>query len=300
MNKYLIVIAGPTAVGKTALSIRLAKHFNTEIVSADARQFFKEMSIGTAKPSQEEMDGVAHHFIDSHTIQEDYNVGQYEQDALAVLEKIFQHKDIAIMTGGSGLYIKVVTDGMDEIPDIDPEIRITLMKLLEEEGLQALLDKLEELDPQYFALVDKANPQRVMRGVEVCLGTGLPYSSFRKQNQVERPFKTIKIALNLPREVLYQRIDQRMDLMIEAGLLEEAKALQLYRHLNALQTVGYKEIYDYLDGNYDWEEALRLLKRNSRRYAKRQLTWFGKDKAYQWFEPHQYEDIILYIQSQLS
>jgi tRNA dimethylallyltransferase len=298
MNKHLIVIAGPTAVGKTALSIELARHFDTEVVSADARQFFREMSIGTAKPTADEMEGVVHHFIDSHSISENYSVGQYERDALAALEDIFSRRDYAILTGGSGLYIKVVTEGMDEIPDVDPVIRENLQEQYDKEGLEPLLTELRKLDPAYYEVVDKANSQRVMRGLEVCLGTGMPFSTFRNQSSVARPFNIIKVALNMPRELLYERIDRRMDLMLDAGLLEEARSLLPFRHLNALQTVGYREIYDFLDGSYDWEEAMRLLKRNSRRYAKRQLTWFNKDKQYKWFEPRQFDEVVNYIEQQ--
>lgn len=300
-KKYLVVVVGPTAVGKTDLCVQLAKHYQTEIISADSRQFFREMSIGTAKPTPEEQQGVPHHFVDSHSINSEYNAGAFEQDVLALLEKLFRQHDVVIMTGGSGLYVRAVLEGMDEMPDADPAIREELTRQYEEQGLQPLLDRLQELDPIYFAQVDKANPQRVIRAVEVCLSSGLPYSSFRKIEKQERPFNIIKIGLNRARSELYRRIDGRMDLMLQQGLLEEAKALYPYRAHNALQTVGYKEIFDYLGGKYDWTEAVRLLKRNSRRYAKRQLTWFTKSpEEYTWFESQQWQEVLTYIDSEIA
>lgn len=246
------------------------------------------------------MDGVTHYFINSHSIQEPYSVGQYEQEALACLEQVFRKKDIAVLVGGSGLYIKAVCEGMDVMPEVASHYRLDLQVQYEQEGLVPLQEELKEKDPLYYNEVDLQNPQRVIRALEVCRATGLPYSQFRKGQKAERPFKAIKIGLHLPRPQLYERIDTRMDLMLKQGLLNEAQALQPYRHLNALQTVGYKEIYDYLDGVYDWEEAVRLLKRNSRRYAKRQLTWFGQDPEMQWFEPGQYEQILEYINQSLK
>lgn len=300
-KKHLVVVVGPTAVGKTEFCVQLAKHYKTEIISADSRQFFREMQIGTAKPTAEEQQGVPHHFVDSHSITGEYNAGAFEQDVLALLEKLFQQHDVVLMTGGSGLYVRAVLEGMDEMPDADPDVREKLTRQYEAEGLQPLLDKLQELDPIYFAQVDKANPQRVIRAVEVCLSSSIPYSSFRKSERQERPFNIIKIGLNRDRSELYQRIDQRMDQMLEQGLLEEAKALYPYRAHNALQTVGYKEIFDYLEGMYNWEEAVRLLKRNSRRYAKRQLTWFRKNpEEYAWFEPQQWQEVVAYIKGQLK
>ncbi len=295
-QKHLVVVVGPTAVGKTDLCVRLAKHFRTEIISADSRQFFREMAIGTAKPTAAEQQGVPHHFVDSHSIKETYNAGAFEQDVLALLEKLFEQHEVVLMTGGSGLYVRAVLEGMDEMPEVAPEVRQALTQQYEKEGLQPLLDKLQELDPLYFAQVDKANPQRVVRALEVCLSSGLPYSSFRSSEKQGRPFNIVKIGLTRDRSELYGRIDQRMDLMLEQGLLEEAKALYPYRAHNALQTVGYKEIFDYLEGRYDWEEAVRLLKRNSRRYAKRQLTWFNKSpEEYTWFHPQQWQEIVAFI-----
>ncbi len=299
-DKHLVVVVGPTAVGKTDLCVQLAKHYHTEIISADSRQFFREMSVGTAKPSPEEQQGIKHHFIDSHSITEEYNAGVYEQDVLQLLEDLFKEKDVVILTGGSGLYVRAVCEGMDEMPETDPAIREELTRTAEEKGLQPLLDQLQKLDPVYFEQVDQANPQRVVRALEVCLSSGQPYSSFRKSQTQERPFNIIKIGLNRDRAELYQRIDQRMDLMLEQGLLQEVKDLYPYRQHNALQTVGYKEIFDYLEGKYDWEEAVRLLKRNSRRYAKRQLTWFHKFPDYTWFHPSQWQELTAFIDEQIK
>ncbi|TPE44525.1 tRNA (adenosine(37)-N6)-dimethylallyltransferase MiaA [Pontibacter mangrovi] len=300
-KRYLVVVVGPTAVGKTDLCVQLARHFQTEIISADSRQFFREMSIGTAKPSPAEQQGVKHHFVDSHSITEEYSAGAFEQDVLALLERLFQEHEVVIMTGGSGLYVRAVLEGMDEMPEIDPQVRAQLAEQYEQEGLQPLLFILQQLDPVYFAQVDKANPQRVVRALEVCLGSGKPYSSFRRSEGQERPFHIIKIGLNRDRAELYSRIDQRMDLMLAQGLSDEAKSLYPYREHNALQTVGYKEIFEYLEGKYDWDEAVRLLKRNSRRYAKRQLTWFNKrPDEYTWFHPEQQEEIVRYINERIS
>lgn len=294
-NRYLVVIVGPTAVGKTELCTRLAHQWNAPILSADSRQFFRELNIGTAKPTLEEQGGVTHYFINSHSITEAYNVGAFERDALQQLTAIFSHTSLAILTGGSGLYVRIITAGMDEMPPVDQAIRIQLTQAFEQEGLGSLLKQLDQLDPAYAAVIDRANPQRVIRALEVCLSTGQPYSSFRQGKKVERPFKVIKVGLTRNREELYARIDQRMDEMLAKGLVEEARSLLPYRYHNALQTVGYTEVFEYLDGQYDYEEMVRLLKRNSRRYAKRQLTWFGKDPKIQWFHPTQYEAIVQYI-----
>jgi tRNA dimethylallyltransferase len=299
-KKHLIIVVGPTAVGKTALCVRLAKIFNTEIISADSRQFYKEMSIGTAKPTSEEQEGIKHHFVDTHSITTDFNAGMYEDEVLELLNRLYKKHDVVILTGGSGMYIRAITDGLDEMPEADLLMREKLQHQFEEQGLSPLLEQLNQLDPIYFNKVDKANPQRIIRALEVCLTSGQPYSSFRKNDKQERPFHIIKIGLTREREELYKRIDQRMESMLEQGLLEEAKALYPYRSHNALQTVGYKEIFEYLDGIYDWKETVRLLKRNSRRYAKRQLTWFHKYPDYNWFEPDQLEDILAYIKEKLQ
>lgn len=296
-SKYLIIIAGPTAVGKTDLCVRLAKHFDTEVVSADSRQFYQELAIGTAKPTSEEMQGVKHHFIDSHSIADYYSVGDYERDCLAVLDEIFTRRDVAILTGGSGMFIKIVTDGLDEMPEADLELRESLMTRLETEGLGSLTTQLRELDPVYFEEVDQQNPQRIVRALEVCLATGQPFSAFRKKQKKERPFECIKIVLERPREELYARIDLRMDLMLAQGLEEEARSALPYREHYALKTVGYKEIYEHWDGQYDRDEMVRLLKRNTRRYAKRQLTWFRNQDDFQWFDPKQEAEIVKYIEN---
>ncbi|SNS21898.1 tRNA dimethylallyltransferase [Belliella buryatensis] len=299
-KKYLIVIVGPTAVGKTDLCINLGKIFKTEIISSDSRQFFKEMNLGTAKPSLDELKSVKHHLVNSHSIFEPYDVKAFEKDVLTILENIFSSKDVAIMTGGSGLYIDAICNGFDDIPDIDPTIRAGIIKKFEEKGLTYLQDRVANIDPDYYEIVDKNNPQRLMRAIEVFDGTGHTFSSFRKRKKIERPFHIIKIGLERDREELYDRIDHRMDLMIAKGLFEEAAELYPYKHLNALQTVGYSEIFGYLDGEYDKEEAVRLLKRNSRRYAKRQLTWFRKDESIRWFLPNQEKDILDFIKGHIA
>jgi len=298
--KTLIIIAGPTAVGKTDLCVKIAKFLGTEVVSADSRQFYRELAIGTAKPTLEEMDGVKHHFINSHSIQDYYSVGDFERDCLAVLAEIFQKKDIAILTGGSGMFIKMITDGIDEMPEADLALRQNLALRLENEGLEVLANDLKNLDPIYYAQVDIQNTQRVLRALEVCMATGQPFSSFRKNQKVERPFKMIKIGLERPREELYARIDKRMDIMLANGLEAEAKSVIDFREHYALKTVGYREIYEQLDGEYDREEMVRLLKRNSRRYAKRQMTWFKNQDEFHWFDAKDEEGILRYIESTLT
>jgi tRNA dimethylallyltransferase len=298
-NKTLLIIAGPTAVGKTDLCINLAKKFNTNIISADSRQFYKEINIGTAKPSMEQLAEAKHYFIDTLSIEEDYDVGKFETEALALLDHLFQDQTLVIMTGGSGLYLDAVAKGFDAIPPVDKSVRAALNEVYEKEGLSALQERLRKLDPDYHQTVDLNNPQRLIRALEVCVGSGMPYSSFRKKKTGQRPFDTIKIALERDRAELYQRIDLRMDQMIAEGLFEEAEALYPYRRHNALQTVGYKEIFGYLDGEYDRQEAIRLLKRNSRRYAKRQMTWFRKDLDYHWFHPSQTQEIIDFVAKEI-
>lgn len=288
-KKNLVTIVGPTAVGKTALAIKLASLFNTEIISADSRQVYKEMEIGTAKPSKLELSQVKHHFINSHSIYEDFSAGKFEEEGLKVLNEIFKTKNIAIMVGGSGLYVDAICKGMDNIPK-DAKIREDLMQQLQNEGLEKLQQQLIKYDPEYYEIVDKENPQRIIRALEVCILTGSRYSTLRTNKEVSRDFNVIKIGLELPRDVLYKRIDLRMDLMIEEGLFEEAENLFQLRHLNALQTVGYTEIFDYLEGKHNKDEAIRLLKRNSRRYAKRQLTWFRRDTEIRWFNLEEIEE----------
>ncbi len=299
-QRFLILVVGPTGVGKTDLCLKLAKKFHTQIISCDSRQFYREMNLGTAKPSPAELDEVPHHLINSLSIEEDYDVRKFEQDALAILNQLYEKHQVVIMTGGSGLFADAVVKGLDDIPEVDPEIRQEIISEFEEKGLEWLQHQVEKADPEYFQLVDRQNPQRLMRALEVCRGTGFKFSSFRVKKKVERPFKTIKIGLYRGREELYQRIDLRMDQMIEAGLFDEADALFGKRTLNALQTVGYSEIFGYLEGKYDREEAVRLLKRNSRRYAKRQLTWFRRDPEIQWFQPTQEKEITEWIETQMA
>jgi tRNA dimethylallyltransferase len=299
-KKFLILVVGPTAVGKTDICLNLAKKFTTEIVSCDSRQFYREMNLGTAKPSPKELQLVPHHLINSLSIDGDYDVRKFEKDALEILEQIFQEKNVAIMTGGSGLFADAITKGLDEIPDVDPEIRKQLIGEFDEKGMEWLQAQVSSTDPEYYQQVDRQNPQRLMRALEVFRGTGLKFSSFRVKKKVTRSFQIIKIGLDRDREELYQRIDFRMDQMIASGLFDEADALFEKRHLNALQTVGYSEIFGFLDGKYDRVEAIRLLKRNSRRYAKRQLTWFRRDEEIRWFHPDQLQEISAWITTQME
>jgi tRNA dimethylallyltransferase len=299
-NKYLIVIAGPTAVGKTDLCLNVAKKFDTEIISSDSRQFFKETILGTAKPSDLQLSEVPHHFINTLSIYDNYDVKLFEEDALNLMQIIFQKHNIIIMTGGSGLYIDAICNGFDDMPQIGSEIRQKIIKEYELKGLAFLQEKVKLLDPEYFALVDQNNPQRLMRALEVCRATGKPFSTFRNKKKVDRPFTIIKIGLERERDELYRRIDLRMDLMIQEGLFDEAVSLYPYKHLNALQTVGYSEIFGFLEGKYDREEAIRLLKRNSRRYAKRQLTWFRRDPEMTWFHPDQLDEVLEFISNQMA
>ena len=299
MSKTLILVVGPTAVGKTALSIELANHFKTEILSCDSRQFYRETEIGTAKPNTEELAAATHHFINSHSILDTYSVGDYERDALKKLEHLFGTKDTAIMVGGSGLYVKAICEGLDDFPTIDPNIRTDLNALFEKEGIDPLQQKLKELDPVYFEKVDIQNSQRIIRAIEVCIGTGKPYSSFTKSSSVNRPFKILKVGLNQDRETLYERINLRVDLMVKAGLEEEAKQFHHLKHINALQTVGYQELFSHFDGETTLEEAIELVKRNSRRYAKKQLTWFRKDTEIHWFETGENNKVIHFLEKEL-
>lgn len=296
-NKTLIIILGPTAVGKTALSIQVAKLFHTEIISADSRQFFKEMNIGTAKPSPEEMQDIKHHFIDFLSIEEDYNAGAYESAALTCLENIFRQKDTAILTGGSGLYINAVCNGFDELPETDEKVRADLIEKYRSYGIEALQKQLKVLDPVYYDMADLNNSQRIIRALEVCLVSGRPYSNFRSGKQKPRNFNILKIGLERDRKELYQRIDERVDEMIKSGLEKEARALLPYRDKNALQTVGYKELFDYFEGKHDLQKAIELIKQNTRRFAKRQLTWFRKDKKIHWFHPDEKKAIIDWIKN---
>ncbi|MGF1638003.1 MAG: tRNA (adenosine(37)-N6)-dimethylallyltransferase MiaA [Cyclobacteriaceae bacterium] len=297
-NKTLIVISGPTAVGKTTFSVELAKRLKCQVISADSRQFFKEMKIGTARPSEEELQGVPHHFLGFLSVQDYYSAGMFELDVLRLLERLFKVNDYVIMVGGSGLYIQAVCQGMNEIPDVDLSFREQLYQELAISGLDPLVAELERKDPKYAQLTDLKNTQRVIRALEVIRATGQCYSSFRNDQPVNRPFNIIKLGIERNREELYERINLRVDQMISQGLFEEAKTLYTYKHLNSLLTVGYKEIFAYLDGNYSKEDAIRVLKRNSRRYAKRQITWFKKDAETKWFHPDHVEQAIQYINYQ--
>jgi tRNA dimethylallyltransferase len=285
---YLIVLIGPTAVGKTAVAISLAKWLNTEIVSADSRQFYREMDIGTAKPTKKEQNTVPHHLVDFLSIRQPYDVKTFEKDALLELGEIFARKPFAIATGGSGLYIKTLCEGIDDIPEVNEEVRKRLQERLENEGLEKLVGELKQKDPVYCGQADLQNPRRVLRAMEIIAITGEPYSHFRKQQHTaKRPFNILKIGLYRERERLYERINQRVDQMIAQGLVEEARRLYPFRNHNALQTVGYQEVFPYLEGAYDLEEAIRLIKRNTRRFAKRQLTWFRRDDEIRWFDADQ-------------
>ena len=283
-TNYLINIVGPTAIGKTSLALQLANKFNTEIISADSRQFYKEMSIGTAVPSAEELQAAKHHFIRHISIEDNYNVGDFESDAIKKLDELFKNNKIVIMVGGSGLYTKSVLEGLDYFPEVSLEIRQELNLKLEKEGLDSLQQQLHKLDPDYYKIVDLENPHRVIRALEVCISSGKPYSSYLNQPKKKRNFTAISIGLSAEREIIYDRINRRVDLMIAEGLLDEAKALFPKRELNALNTVGYKELFSYLEGKDSLETAVSEIKKNTRRFAKRQLTWFRKDQEINWFD----------------
>ncbi len=298
--KTLIVILGPTASGKTNLAIDIAKHFNTEIISADSRQFYKEIPIGTATPTRDQLKIVNHHFIGQLSIQQNYNVSRFEQEVLVLLKEKFKTLDTMIMAGGSGLYIDAVCKGIDELPDPDINLRNELEDLYKNKGLSALCSKLEQLDPAYFQKVDKNNSKRLIRAIEVCIQTGKTYSELRKNKSVERDFNILKIGLDIPRALLNERINFRTDEMINNGWIEEASAVFSFRESNALNTVGYKELFKYFDGNWDLETAIEKIKTNTRRYAKRQMTWFKKDKTINWFPSDGLADIAGFIESKIE
>lgn len=293
--KRLVVIVGPTGSGKTDLSIRLARHYRAPILSTDSRQVYRGMPIGTAQPSKEQLEAVEHHFIASHDINDRLNCGAYEVQALDCLEKLFTQHDIVVAVGGSGLYVQALCEGLDDLPQADEQLRRELEQQLADMGIEALVDRLRELDPDYCEAVDRSNPARVIRALEVCLQTGRPYSALRTGARRERPFRIIKIGVDLPRKILYDRINRRVDAMIADGLEQEARHLYPFRALNALQTVGYREFFEYFDGRIPYEQAVELIKRNSRRYAKRQLTWFRRDTQIRWFDPADAEAMINYI-----
>jgi len=298
-NKHLIVICGPTAVGKTNLSIAIAKHFNTEIISADARQFYKEMNIGTAKATTEELAQVKHHFVNNLSIHNNYSAGDFEKEANNLLSELFKEKDHVVMAGGSGLFIKAVVEGFDVLPEVPQSVRDNLNELLQQKGIKHLQELLKEKDAAYFNVVDINNPQRLIRALEIIEHTDKKYSSFLNQPKTQRPYVTSYVGLNMSREKLYERINKRVDIMMEMGLLEEVKTLKESQNLNALQTVGYAELFSYLNEKCSLEEAVALIKRNSRRYAKRQLTWFSKIENIKWFEPNQYNEIVEHIKQQI-
>jgi tRNA dimethylallyltransferase len=294
----LICIVGPTAIGKTNLSIKLAKHFSTEILSADSRQFFKEMEIGTGVPNHNELSQAKHHFIQHISIKKDYNVGEFEKEALEVLDTIFKSHSKAILVGGSGLYQKAITEGLDVFPEIPSDIRTKIMNLLDSEGIGVLQSLLKKKDLHYYQQIELSNPRRLSRALEVIETSGKPYSTFLNQTKPERSFNSIKIGLDAPREVIYNRIEKRVDEMIANGLIEEAKSLFPFKHLNALQTVGYKELFTHLEGKATLNEAIFEIKKNTRRFAKRQLTWFKKDPQIKWFHYETpKEDIINHIKT---
>lgn len=294
-NRRVIVVVGPTASGKTDLSIALARHYNAPILSTDSRQVYRGLPIGTAYPSEEQLQAVEHHFIAELDLTEEFNCGEYEKRALERLDMLFDKYDTVVAVGGSGLYVRALCDGMDNLPEADVALRERLTTQLADEGILALAEQLKELDPEYYDVVDKSNPARVMRALEVCLTSGCKYSELRKGESKPRNFEIVKVGVTMPREVLYERINRRVDIMVESGLEAEARAALPYRNLNSLKTVGYAEMFDYFDGKITFDEAVELIKRNSRRYAKRQLTWFGRDKDIKWFENAEIEEIIKYI-----
>lgn len=295
MKKTLIVITGPTAVGKTALCLEIAKHFDIPIINADSRQIYRELRIGTAQPTKEQMQEVKHYFVGTLGLDDYYSASLFEQQVLECLEQQFLTNDYALLSGGSMMYIDAVCDGIDDIPTIDDETRALMKQRLADEGLEALVDELRRFDPEYYEIVDRQNPRRVVHALEICTMTGKTYTSFRKREKRQRPFQIIKIGLNRPREELYDRINQRVDQMMADGLLEEARSLYPLRHLNALNTVGYKELFDHLEGRWPLEEAVERIKGNTRRYARKQLTWYKKDERMKWFHPQETEQIISYI-----
>lgn len=299
-DKYLVVIAGPTASGKTATAIKVAKALGTEIISADSRQFYKELPIGTAAPTPEEQSEVQHYMIHNLNVEDKYDVADYEQDVLDLLKKLFVNHDTVVLTGGSGLFIDAVCKGLDSIPDISEDVRNKVDELYKKGGLTALQNEVERLDPEYYNIVDKYNPRRLQRAVEVCYQTGLTYTSFRKNTVKQRDFKIIKVALLWERNELISRINLRVENMVKEGLLEEAKSMYPKRHLNSLNTVGYKEVFEYFDGKVSLNEAIENIKINTRQYAKRQMTWLRKNNDYKWFTVDEREDMLKYINTVIS
>jgi len=298
--KYLIVILGPTGIGKTALSIEVAKYLGAEIISCDSRQIYKELLIGTAVPEPHELSAVKHHFIGNKSIFDYYNASLFEEEVIELLEKLHAERDFVVMVGGSGMYIDAVVQGIDYLPTIDQELRADLLEKYREFGIEYLRRELKMLDPEYYKIVDLKNPKRILKGLEVSLQTGKPYSSFRINERKPRNFTTVQIGLEMDREILYNRINQRVDKMMQEGLLAEAKQFYEHKALNSLNTVGYKEIFDYLSGEYSLEKAVELIKRNSRHYAKRQLSWFKRDESINWFEPSKKSEILIFLSNLIS
>lgn len=300
MEKNLIVLAGPTASGKTACGIALAKHFNTEIISSDSRQIYKETTIGTAVPDKEEREKIKHHFIQTISVKQDYNASMYEEEVLKTLTTLFKKHDVVILAGGSGLYIDAVCTGIDELPKIDPDIRKNLAERLRLEGLDKLTEELKRVDPVSYRIVDLKNPMRVLKALEISVQTGMPYSGFLKNRQKVREFNIIRLALDMDRDQLYERINSRVDEMMKRGLLDEVKDLLPVRDYTALKTLGYRELFRHIDGEISLEEAIEQIKNSSRKYARKQLTWFRKGSLYQWFDPSDLAGMIAYIESSLN
>lgn len=298
--KTLVVLLGPTAVGKTDLSLELAEQLHTSIISADSRQLYADLKIGTAAPTPDQQARVQHHFVGTLQLSDYYSAARYADEVLALLDTLFQQQDVALLTGGSMMYIDAVCQGMDDIPTVDADTRTMMWKRYDEVGLEGIQRELKMLDPEYYAIVDLKNHKRIIHALEIYYMTGKTFTSFRQRKQAERPFHIIKIGLNRERDELFSRINQRVDQMMQEGMLEEAKKVYPYRHLNSLNTVGYKELFKYLDGEWTIEEAVEKIKRNTRIYAKKQLTWFKKDMSIRWFHPDQRTDIISYINSQLN
>ncbi len=298
-TKHLIVIVGPTGSGKSDLAIEIAERYGAPIISTDSRQFYRGIPIGTAQPDAEQLQRVEHHFIASHDLKQEFNCGAYETEALAKLDELYRKHDVVVAVGGSGLYIKALCEGMDSLPEAEPELREELARRLRSEGLASLCEELRQRDPAYYEEVDRNNPARVLRALEVCISTGLPYSSMRTGEKRQRPFDIIKLGIDMERERLYERINRRVDVMMQMGLEQEARAVYHLRELNSLQTVGYREMFDYFDGTISRDEAIELIKRNSRRYAKRQMTWFRRDEEIKWVDTANKQIIEEYLDSKI-
>ena len=299
-QKLAVFVVGPTGVGKTGVALDLAESLQTEIISADSRQIYRELSIGTAVPGKSQLKRIKHHLLQHRSVRDYYNASMFEQEAIQTINKLFEKHPAIVVAGGSGLYIQAICEGIDDIPSVDPEVRKTLLERMEREGIESLRFELKKLDPESYSTIDLRNPKRILKAMEISLTTGKPYSGFLTREKKERGFLSLKIGLNLDRDDLYDRINLRVDEMMENGLLEEVKGLLGYRDMNALKTVGYRELFDYLDGKQTLPEALRLIKRNSRHYARRQLTWFNRDPEISWFRPEQTDEIISFVRNALD